>query len=137
MKSSSEKVKVLNYVEYLEERKNDNDIAYEIMGHIKEAAKKEAVRNADAITQNEIQRLKKEVDMMSIKLSRAFPTALVVFLCIYCAIAFSSAGLFFIQLTCDIKVLDFYILLLLFASSFGLAITAISTIKEFRKKINV
>lgn len=128
------------YVVRKQENRGDEDYIFrlfrEFNAEVNKRAKEEAYQNADDITQKELRKLNKEVEALNIRLKYSFPISLVVFLCVFLTLSLVSFGMFVLQAMCGVKFIDFYILALCFVASVGLFITSISTIIEFRKKIN-
>lgn len=129
------------YVVRKQEKRGEEDYVFrlfrEFNAEVNKRAKEEAFQNADDITQKELRELKKEVEALNIRLKYSFPISLVVFLCVFLTLTLSSFCIFVFQAMSGIKYIDFYILALCFVAGLGLFITSISTIIEFRKKINV
>lgn len=135
-KKTNDMTNVISYAERVSKKNSEQELE-DIVSLLKNHIYKVGLENADVSTQNEIQRLQTEVDVLNNKLSNSFPTKLVILLCCYLSVSIISIGLFVFQSISSFKVIDYYILLIVACGSIGLFATAISTIIEFRKKINV
>lgn len=127
---------VLNFLEYCDEKIETEELAYRMVQYMKNTARKNSIRNADELTKDRIQELEEEVAAVSEKLTNSFPTPLIILLCCFLISSIVSITLIILQLGYNFKVVDYYILLLVACASVGLFFTSISTIIEFRKKIN-
>lgn len=119
-----------------EERASDEKFAYSVMEQIKRRAEKKALENADEITKEQIKDLEVKCMTYKKKLQRCIPPELLVCVIVSSCIIASCVTVIVIQLTANIKVIDYHVLLFNLVGGVGLFHTSISTVKGWKKYLN-
>lgn len=136
MKSAQKKKNILDYVEYFEDRKSDNDTAYEIMRYLKETAKKEGIRNADELAKNRINELEDRCVRQEFKLQNCIPFHIIIYLVINAIVVAVAMVLLVLRFAYNLYSIDPYYLICALGIGTTLFMTAVVSLKEWKGFLN-